>query len=73
VKANGTSLYVFSAISRAGTSTASYAISGMTGSGVANVVGESRTINIVAGKFSDAFAANGVHIYRIDLSTATCN
>jgi hypothetical protein len=73
VKANGTSLYVFSAISRAGTATASYAINGMTGNGVANAVGENRTINIVAGKFSDAFAANGVHIYRIDLSTATCN
>jgi hypothetical protein len=73
VKANGTSLYVFSAISRAGTATASYAISGMTGNAVATVVGESRTIDVTAGKFSDAFAANGVHIYQIDLSAVTCN
>jgi hypothetical protein len=73
VKANGSALYVFSALSRSGTTTATFAITGMTGNGVAGVVGESRTIDIVAGSFSDAFAANGVHIYRIDLSTVTCN
>jgi hypothetical protein len=72
VKANGTSLYVFSAISRTGTATATFAVSGMTGNGVATVVGENRTLNIVSGGFSDAFAANGVHIYQIDLSAATC-
>ena len=44
----------------------------MTGDGVATVVGESRTVNIAAGKFSDAFAANDVHIYEIDLAAATC-
>jgi hypothetical protein len=73
VKANGTSLYVFSAISRAGTATASYTINGMTGNGVATVVGEGRTVTVTAGRFSDAFAANGVHIYTIDLATASCN
>jgi hypothetical protein len=73
VKANGTSIYVFSAISRAGTATASYTINGMTGNVVATVVGENRSVTVTAGKFSDAFAANGVHIYKIDLSTAACN
>jgi hypothetical protein len=73
VKANGTSVYVFSAISRAGTATASYAIAGMTGDGVATVIGENRTLSIPAGKFSDDFAANAVHLYRIDLSAVTCN
>jgi hypothetical protein len=72
VKANGTSIYVFSAIARTGTATASYTINGMTGNAVASVVGENRSVNVTAGKFSDAFAANGVHIYKIDLSTATC-
>ena len=72
VKAKGSTLYVFSAISRTGTATASYAVEGMTGSGVATVVGENRTIPVVAGRFSDAFAANGVHIYTIDLSAVTC-
>ena len=72
VKASGTTLYVFSAISRTGTATASYVIAGMTGNGVATVVGESRTIPVTGGQFSDAFAANGVHIYTIDLSTVIC-
>ena len=72
VKANGTTLYVFSAISRTGTATASYAIAGMTGNAVATVVGESRTVPVTGGRFSDAFAANAVHIYTLDLSTVTC-
>jgi hypothetical protein len=72
VKANGTSLYVFSAVARTGTTTASYAIQGMTGTGVATVVGENRTIPVKAGQFSDAFAANAVHIYQIDMSKVTC-
>jgi hypothetical protein len=73
VKANGTSLYVFAAISRKGTATGAFTVTGMTGNGVATVVGENRTIDIAAGGFSDAFAANGVHIYQIDLSAVTCN
>ena len=44
----------------------------MTGNGVATVVGENRTLPVTAGKFSDAFAANGVHIYTINLSAVTC-
>jgi len=83
VKANGTSLYVFSALSRGGTAMGSFTVDGMTGNGVASVVGESRTIDVTSGKFSDMFAASslpdaggdlvGVHIYKIDLSTVTCN
>jgi hypothetical protein len=72
VKASGSTLYVFSAIARAGAATASYAIAGMTGDAVATVVGEGRTIPVKAGTFSDAFAANAVHIYTIDLSAVTC-
>jgi hypothetical protein len=73
VKVHGTSLYVFSAIARAGTATASYGITGMSGDAVATVVGEGRTVNVTGGKFSDAFAANGVHIYQIDFATAVCH
>lgn len=72
VKANGTSISVFSAISRAGTATASFVIGGMSGNAVAKVVGENRTVNVTAGKFSDAFANSGVHIYQIDFASATC-
>ena len=50
VKAHATTLYVFSAVSKAGTTTASFAIEGMTGNGTATVVGENRTIPVVAGK-----------------------
>ncbi len=73
VKANGTVLYVFSAISKTGTATGSFTVAGMTGNAMATVVGENRNVAVTAGKFSDAFAANDVHIYRIDLSTAVCN
>jgi hypothetical protein len=72
VKGQGQTLYVFSAVSKAGTATGSFAIAGMTGDAVATVVGENRTVKVGAGAFTDSFAANGVHIYRVDLSTATC-
>ena len=72
VKASGASLYIFSAVSRAGPTSASYSIAGLTGDCVATVVGENRTIGVKAGLFSDSFDANGVHIYRIDLSTVVC-
>jgi hypothetical protein len=72
VKASGTSLYVFSAVSRTGTASASYVVHGMTGNGTVKVVGENRTIDVVAGAFSDTFAANAVHIYDLDLSAVMC-
>jgi hypothetical protein len=72
VKAHGTSLYVFSAVSRKGTTTASFTVDGMTGDGMAKVLGENRTVAVTGGKLSDDFAANAVHIYVLDLSTVTC-
>jgi hypothetical protein len=72
VKANGSSLYIFSAVSQPGSTMASFTIHGMTGNAMATVVGENRTAAITAGKFSDAFAANAVHIYTFDLATVTC-
>jgi hypothetical protein len=72
VKAIGTAVYVFAAVSRAGSAAASFSVTGLTGHGVASVVGENRMIDVTAGTFSDAFAANGVHIYRIDLAAVTC-
>jgi len=73
VKADGQVLYVFAAIARAGTTTGTFAIAGMTGNATATVAGEGRTLDVVAGKLTDEFAANGVHIYEIDLGAATCN
>ncbi len=71
-KAQGTSLYVFAAISRTGTAMGTFTIAGLSGSGSATVVGENRTVSISAGVFSDAFAANDVRIYQVDLSTIAC-
>jgi hypothetical protein len=73
VKAKGTSLYIFSAISRAGTTTGSFTVNGMSGSGAATVLGENRTVTITAGKFTDDFAANDVHLYQIDFASIRCN
>jgi hypothetical protein len=71
-KVNGTTLYIFAAVSQPGSTMASFRIAGMTGDAMATVVGESRTVPVTAGAFSDSFAANGVHIYALDLATVTC-
>jgi hypothetical protein len=72
VKTNGTKLYVFAAVSRAGTTMGTFSIAGMTGNATATVLGENRNVAVTAGQFSDAFAANDVHLYVVDLSAAAC-
>jgi len=71
-KARGQVLYVFAAIARAGTATATFHVAGLNGRATATVIGESRTVDVTAGGFSDAFAANAVHLYQIDLAAVTC-
>ena len=73
VKAHGTSIYVVAAVSRTGATSGSFTLKGVTGSGTAQVVGENRTVPITHGAFSDPFAANAVHIYRIDFAAIACN
>jgi hypothetical protein len=65
-------LYVFAAIAQAGTTTGTFTVAGMTGDATAPVVGEGREVAVVGGKWSDEFGANGVHLYEIDLGSATC-
>jgi hypothetical protein len=72
VKYKGTMLYVFSAVSRKGMTMGSFTVQGMTGKAKATVIGENRTVDVVGGKFADAFAANDVHLYQIDLSMVSC-
>jgi hypothetical protein len=72
VKANGTSLYIFAAISRQGTTTGTFAIHGMSGRASAIVIDENRTVPVAAGQFTDDFAANAVHLYQVDLSMVAC-
>jgi hypothetical protein len=28
---------------------------------------------VMAGTFGDSFAANGAHVYKVDMSAVTCN
>jgi hypothetical protein len=72
VKARGQVLYVFAAIARAGTATATFHVAGLNGRATATVIGESRTVDVTGGGFSDDFAANGVHLYQIDLGAVSC-
>ncbi len=73
IKAKGQVLYVFAAVARAGTTTGTFTIAGLTGDGSATVVGESRTVAVVAGKLIDDFAASAVHVYQIDLGSIACH
>jgi hypothetical protein len=72
VKSNGNSIYIFSAISRPGTATG-FTINGMSGNGIVDVVNEHRPLPVMAGTFRDSFAANGAHVYEVDMSAVTCN
>ncbi|MFZ3103385.1 MAG: PKD domain-containing protein [Smithella sp.] len=51
--------------------TVSFTISGLTGSTIATVVDEGRTHAVTDGKFTDTFAKNAVHIYKIAGVTTT--
>ena len=65
-------LYVFAAIARSGTSTGMFTVAGMSGDATATVVGEGRTVDIVAGKWTDGFGANAVHLYELELAGVSC-
>ena len=69
VKWAGQNLYVFAAGRSSGTMV--FRRPGI-GNATATVVGENRSVPIVSGSFSDAFAdGNAVHIYRIE-GGSTC-
>ena len=72
VKVSGSIIWVFSAVARSGTTSATFTVAGMTGNATATVVGESRTLSVTHGVFTDTFAANAVHIYELDVAQATC-
>jgi hypothetical protein len=57
--------YLFAAEMRAGSTTATFTLRGMPTTASAEVVGESRTITVNNGVFSDTFQSYGIHIYRI--------
>lgn len=65
VKRADGALYIFAVAMRPGTTTATFAVRGMS-SGSVEVLGESRTLTVADGKFEDDFAADyAVHLYRV--------
>jgi hypothetical protein len=57
-------LYIFAVDMRPGATTATFAVRGVTTATV-TVLGESRTIAVTGGTFSDAFAPYAVHLYEV--------
>ena len=44
---------------------ATFRLKGLTGNRTAEAIGEDRKLRVQNGTFTDAFAGNGVHLYRI--------
>jgi len=73
VKGTGTTMYIFAATSQDGTTNATFKIALSTENATVTVLNEARTIPMTKGSFSDSFAQNGYHIYKVDLSSGNCN
>lgn len=58
------STYLFAVAMRPGQTRATFQVPGLDRATI-QVIGESRTLNLSAGRFADDFAAFGVHLYRI--------
>ncbi len=65
VKKQGGAVYLFAIGMRNAPTTGHFAVSGLPGLAVAEVLGENRKIEIADGKFTDSFTAYQVHLYRI--------
>lgn len=63
-KSYGGATYIFAATMRGSATTGTFKPSGID-SGTASVLGESRSINVSGGQFSDSFAGYSEHIYKI--------
>jgi hypothetical protein len=71
MKWNGSNLYVFADSAENASSSATFTL-GCIGDATATVLGESRTLPVDDGSWTDDYAdGNSVHIYRIDGGT-TC-
>ena len=61
---NGAS-YLFAAEMREGSTTATFTLRDFPATATVEVLGESRSIDVAGGVFSDSFASYGIHLYRI--------
>ena len=65
VKRCGGATWLFTVAMRAGATTATFTLKAATGVAHADVLGESRQIEIRGGKFQDTFQTYAVHLYRL--------
>ena len=65
VKRKDGATYIFSAAMYCEETKATFRVKGLAGTRTAEALGEGRTIRVDNGLFTDAFAGNGVHLYRI--------
>jgi hypothetical protein len=65
VKRYAGNLYVFAVAMRSGSTTATFALRGVS-TATAAVLGESRSLGVDGGTFSDTFAPYAVHLYEIN-------
>ncbi|NKB67113.1 MAG: hypothetical protein GKR89_08640 [Candidatus Latescibacteria bacterium] len=65
VKRWGGATYVFAVPMRQGPTRAQFTVSGLSGRGQVEVLGEERTIALVDGRFADDFATYQVQLYRL--------
>lgn len=65
VKRQGGATYVFAVAMRDIATKASFNVAGLKGKGKAEVLGETRTLDILDGQFEDDFKGYEVHLYRI--------
>jgi hypothetical protein len=64
-KRHGGATYVFAVSMRGSDAKATFTVAGLPPKAVAEVLGENRTIEVIGGKYEDAFEGYGVHLYRI--------
>ena len=65
LKRQGGATYLFATEMRGGATTATFTLSRFPATASAEVLGESRTIPVTGGAFTDDFASYGVHLYKI--------
>ena len=63
-------LYIFTCAGKTGTTKGTFFINGFTGSTIANVLGEGRTISVDGGSFSDDFAKWDAHVYAVPVGSS---
>ena len=65
LKRQGGATYLFATEMRGGATTATFTLARFPARATAEVLGESRTVPVTGGVFSDAFQSYGVHLYKI--------